>query len=414
MGGVKVFEFKVGISSQEHDAFVSQHPQVSLLQSSSWAKIKDNWGNERLGFYKNGELVAVASILIKKLPLGYTMMYIPRGPIMDYQDKDLVTFVMRSLKQFGASRRSVFIKFDPSLILKQYPIDNSSKEFSENSTSIEAIQNLKDANCQWSGRTIAMSETIQPRYQANRILKDGLDSDFPKHTKRLMKDAVKRGVITYRGSLLDISNFETIIALTERRKNVSLRNQEYFQKLMETYGEDAYLHLAKINIPERLMEYREQLNKIKKDLSETDEYQKKRLTKLQQQEKSVEKYIIEFQELVQRYPEEVVIAGVLSVSFGDTLEMLYAGMDDRFKKFYPQYVLYPKVFEDAFNDGKKWANMGGIEGTLDDGLTDFKSNFSPVVQEYVGEFTLPVNFLYRLVNYFYHLHKTLRKKQHRK
>lgn len=408
-----MFSFKIGISVKEHDDFVSHHPQINLLQSSSWAKIKDNWENERLGFYKNGELVAVASILIKKLLLGYTMMYIPRGPIMDYQDKDLVTFVMRSLKQFGFRRRSVFIKFDPALILKQYPINQSSAEFSENKLSVEAIQNLKDANCQWSGRTIAMSETIQPRYQANRILKEEGASDFPKHTKRLMRDAVKRGVSTYRGSLSDISNFETIVALTERRKNVSLRNQEYFQKLMEIYGEDAYLHLAKINVPEHLMEYREQLQQIKKDLSETDEYQKKRLTKLQQQAKSIEKYIIEFQELVQQYPEEIVIAGVLSVSFGETLEMLYAGMDDRFKKFYPQYILYPKVFDDAFNDGKIWANMGGIEGTLDDGLSDFKSNFSPVVQEYIGEFTLPVNFLYHLATCFYQLRKTLRKK-HRK
>ena len=46
-------------------------------------------------------------------------------------------------------------------------------------------------------------------------------------------------------------------------------------------------------------------------------------------------------------------------------------------------ILYPKVFEESYKDGKIWANMGGIEGTLDDGLTDFKSNFSPVVQEYI-------------------------------
>lgn len=408
-----MYHYKIGIPASEHDDFVRNSSQPNLLQSSKWAHIKKNWGNERIGFYRNGELVAVASILIKKLPLGYTMMYIPRGPIMDYQDKDLVTFVMRSLKQFGASRRSVFIKFDPSLILKQYPIDKSSKEFSENSTTIEAIQNLKDANCQWSGRTIAMSETIQPRYQANRILKEGLDSDFPKHTKRLMKDAVNRGVVTYRGTLSDVSDFGTIISFTERRKNVALRNQEYFQRLMEIYGDAAYLHLAKINLPDRLMKYKEQLFQIKKDLGETGEHQKKRLTKLKQQEKSIEKYIIEFEELVQQYPKEIVIAGILSVSFGNTLEMLYAGMDDRFKKFYPQYILYPKVFEESYKDGKIWANMGGIEGTLDDGLTDFKSNFSPVVQEYIGEFTLPVNFLYHLANYFYQLRKTLRKK-HRK
>lgn len=408
-----MYHYKIGIPASEHDDFVRNSSQPNLLQSSKWAHIKKNWGNERIGFYRNGELVAVASILIKKLPLGYTMMYIPRGPIMDYQDKDLVTFVMRSLKQFGASRRSVFIKFDPSLILKQYPIDKSSKEFSENSTTIEAIQNLKDANCQWSGRTIAMSETIQPRYQANRILKEGLDSDFPKHTKRLMKDAVNRGVVTYRGTLSDVSDFGTIISFTERRKNVALRNQEYFQRLMEIYGDAAYLHLAKINLPDRLMKYKEQLFQIKKDLGETGEHQKKRLTKLKQQEKSIEKYIIEFEELVQQYPKEIVIAGILSVSFGNTLEMLYAGMDDRFKKFYPQYILYPKVFEESYKDGKIWANMGGIEGTLDDGLTDFKSNFSPVVQEYIGEFTLPVNFLYHLANYFYQLRKILRKK-HRK
>ncbi len=408
-----MFDYKIGISEEEHDTFVIQHPQVNLLQSSSWAKIKDNWGNERLGFYKNGELVAVASILIKKLPLGYTMMYIPRGPIMDYQDKDLVRFVMKSLKQFGSCRRSVFIKFDPSLILKQYPIDKSSKEFADSRTTIEAVQNLKSANCQWSGRTKAMAETIQPRYQANRILKEGVDSDFPKHTKRLMKDAINRGVVTYRGTLSNISDFGTIISFTERRKNVALRNQEYFQRLMEIYGDDAYLHLAKINLPDRLIKYKEQLSQIKKDLAETGEHQKKRLTKLKQQEKSIEKYIVEFEKLVQQYPKEIVIAGILSVSFGNTLEMLYAGMDDRFKKFYPQYILYPKVFEESYKDGKIWANMGGIEGTLDDGLTDFKSNFSPVVQEYIGEFTLPVNFLYHLANYLYQLRKTLRKK-HRK
>lgn len=35
--------------------------------------------------------------------------------------------------------------------------------------------------------------------------------------------------------------------------------------------------------------------------------------------------------------------------------------------------------------------MGGVEGTLDDGLSVFKSNYNPTVVEYVGEFDLPVN-----------------------
>ena len=81
-------------------------------------------------------------------------------------------------------------------------------------------------------------------------------------------------------------------------------------------------------------------------------------------------------------------------------------MNEDFKKFYPQYSLYPKVFEDAYQDGIIWANMGGVEGTLDDGLTKFKSNFNPTIEEFIGEFNLPINKpLYKLANFAYDYRK---------
>ena len=47
-----MYHYQLGISASEHDDFVIQSDQTNLLQSSSWAKIKDNWGNERVGFIK--------------------------------------------------------------------------------------------------------------------------------------------------------------------------------------------------------------------------------------------------------------------------------------------------------------------------------------------------------------------------
>ena len=44
---------QIGITAEEHDEFVKTSPQTNLLQSSDWAKIKDNWGNERLGVFIN-------------------------------------------------------------------------------------------------------------------------------------------------------------------------------------------------------------------------------------------------------------------------------------------------------------------------------------------------------------------------
>ena len=73
--------------------------------------------------------------------------------------------------------------------------------------------------------------------------------------------------------------------------------------------------------------------------------------------------------------------------------MLYAGMDERFKKFMPQYKEYVENFKWAFDRGCIYSNMGGVEGTLDDGLTKFKDNFNPTINEFIGEFDLPVNKL---------------------
>ncbi|MGT2906412.1 aminoacyltransferase [Streptococcus dentiloxodontae] len=400
------YTYTVGISAEEHDNFAKNSGQTNLLQSSNWAKIKDNWGNERIGFYKDETLVASASILIRKLPAGFTMLYIPRGPIMDYSDKDLLSYVLKSLKAYGKTKRALFIKFDPALLLKSYKIGENTEEDTDTLAKLAALQ---ESGADWTGRTLTIAESIQPRYQANVYTQKDMTATFPKHTKRLMKDAINRGVVTSRGTIADIKAFADVVALTEDRKGVALRNEDYFRKMMTIYGDDAYLHLAKVNLPKRLAEYKEQLAQIEKDLSETAEHQKKRLTKLTQQQNSVKKYIAEFENYVGKYDDELIIAGILSVRFGNTMEMLYAGMNDEFKKFYPQYSLYPKVFEDAYADGIIWANMGGVEGSLDDGLTKFKSNFNPNIEEFIGEFNLPVNkALYKLSNWAYNIRKKRR------
>ena len=99
---------------------------------------------------------------------------------------------------------------------------------------------------------------------------------------------------------------------------------------------------------------------------------KKKLRRLEDQMKSVEKDIKEFDEMPQEFGNDdqpMSIAGILSIQYGNTCEMLYAGMDERFKKFMPQYKEYVENFKWAFERGCLWSNIGGVEGTLDDGLT---------------------------------------------
>ncbi|HEP1477340.1 peptidoglycan bridge formation glycyltransferase FemA/FemB family protein [Streptococcus pyogenes] len=402
------FYAKIGISEEEHDSFVKEHQQISVLQGSDWAKIKNQWQNERIGIYKEEKQVASLSLLIKLLPLGRSIIYIPRGPVMDYLDRDLVAFTMKTLKDYGKTKKALFIKYDPAILLKQYALGQEEEE--EKPLALAAIKNLQEAGVHWTGLTMEIADSIQPRFQANIYTQENLEMQFPKHTRRLIKDAKQRGVETYRASQSELHKFSKIVSLTEKRKNISLRNEAYFQKLMTTYGDKAYLHLAKVNIPQKLDQYRQQLILINQDITRTQAHQKKRLKKLEDQKASLERYITEFEGFTDQYPEEVVVAGILSISYGNVMEMLYAGMNDDFKKFYPQYLLYPKVFQDAYQDGIIWANMGGVEGSLDDGLTKFKANFAPTIEEFIGEFNLPVSPLYHIANTMYTIRKQLKNK----
>ena len=64
-------------------------------------------------------------------------------------------------------------------------------------------------------------------------------------------------------------------------------------------------------------------------------------------------------------------------------------------------------FKWAFEKGCSWSNMGGVEGTLDDGLTKFKDNFNPTINEFIGEFDIPIYpFMYRLTQKAYKILKS--------
>ncbi len=398
-----MYRFVSDVKAENHDAFVKSHPLCNLLQSSSWAKVKDNWDHRIVGVYDDATLIASALVLIKPLPLGFTMMYTPRGPIMDYENERLVTFFFQEMKKWAKHFKCLFVKCDPAIRYKDYKIGEETSAY-ENCNAI--LHNMKHAGLIHQGFTTYIEESIQPRFQANVYRCDDFDDSLPRHTKRLIKDALKRDVKVVKAQKEDIQAFSDVVALTEARKNVNLRNHEYFHQLMDIYGENAYLFLAKVNIKETLDRLLAQQEENNAQLAALGDNSPKKQRRLNDIKLSLEKDIKEFSAFAQDYEETTVIAGILSIVFGDTMEMLYAGMNDAFKKFMPQYYLYTENMKYAFAHGCNYANMGGVEGDLKDGLTKFKSNFNPYINEMIGEFDLPVNaLLYKASELAYSIRK---------
>ena len=392
-----MYIFKTNIDAKTHDDFVKQSPLCNLLQSSNWAKIKDNWDSCITGVYQKDKLVASGLILIKHLPLSFTMMYIPRGPIMDYENKELVKFYLKELKKWAKTKHCLFISFDPAIKLREFDLDHKDKPDDQKALSI--INNLQDNKAIYKGKTLKIEETIQPRFHMGLYYTDDLNSHLPKSTIKSCKAAIKRHVNVKVADHSEIEKFAKMIELTEKHKNVHLRNEEYFRKILDVYKEDATLYLADVNVNTYKKELEDSI-KAANDTLQNETATNNAKNKALQTIKNSEKELIAINDLASKYPNDTIIAGGLMVGFGNTCEMLYAGRNDDFNSFRPQYYLYTKKIEHSFKQGYQYVNMGGIEGTLDDGLSKFKANFNPVIIEYVGEFDLPVMpLLYKLAKF---------------
>ena len=404
-----MYSYKIGITAEEHDEFVKNSPQTNLLQSSDWAKIKDNWGNERLGVYQDDKLVAVASILIQPLPLGFTMLYIPRGPIMDYQNSELVAFMLQSIKTYAKSKRAVFAKFDPSLFLRKGLIAQEAKD---QEATLAIIQSLKECGVEWVGRTEDMGETIQPRFQANIYKEYFTEDQLSKSTKQAIRTARNKGVEVIFGGTELLDEFAALMKKTEARKGIHLRGKDYYEKLLTTYAGQSYITLSRINLAQRLTSLKEQLEKNQSEASRFNEKTKPGKIDNNRQEKERLEEEIQFLNQELKTGHEIVsLSGTLTLEFGGTSENVYAGMDENFRRYQPAILTWYETAQHAFDRGADWQNMGGIENQLDGGLYHFKSKFNPMIEEFVGEFNLPTSILYPLVNKAYQLRKKLRNKQ---
>ena len=155
------YQFIEQLDAKEHDAFVSSHELCNLLQSSKWGLVKENWKRSIVGVKEQGKLVASCMILIKPLPLGFSMFYIPRGPVLDYTNAELIAYLLKELKRYARRHHCLFITFDPAVHCNDYTIKEANENHYEHIDAM--IQLLQKQGVVFKGFTKQIDDTIQPK-----------------------------------------------------------------------------------------------------------------------------------------------------------------------------------------------------------------------------------------------------------
>jgi lipid II:glycine glycyltransferase (peptidoglycan interpeptide bridge formation enzyme) len=103
-------------SSTEWDSALTRLPHPHLLQCWAWGEFKSKygWSARRVVWKKNDQPIAAAQILKRSVgPLS--ILYVPRGPILDWHDRELSQNVLRDLENIAKRERAIFIKIDPEI-----------------------------------------------------------------------------------------------------------------------------------------------------------------------------------------------------------------------------------------------------------------------------------------------------------
>jgi lipid II:glycine glycyltransferase (peptidoglycan interpeptide bridge formation enzyme) len=228
-------------SGQSWNELIASLPAPHLLQTWEWSQVKARIGWQPMPFTWQGSSAsdrpaAAAMILKRTIPVGglarkMSVLYIPKGPNLDWQDAPLRLRLLDDLQAFARRQGAIFIKLDPDVPF---------------GTGVPGTpQAVEDALGQ-AFRTellqrgwLFSQDQIQFR---NTVLVDLSPSEeemlarMKQKTRYNLHLAQKKGVTVRPGTLEDISLLYRMYAETSVRDGFLIRGEEYYQSVWRTFG----------------------------------------------------------------------------------------------------------------------------------------------------------------------------------
>jgi lipid II:glycine glycyltransferase (peptidoglycan interpeptide bridge formation enzyme) len=188
-----------------------------LLQSPAWGELKSHFGWTPKQV-QSGD--AVAQILFRRLPLGRTIGYIPKGPIVDWRNLVQCHALFSLIHLEARKQRAIFLKVEPDISRPEGHSDSNLLEQSEALTHF-----FRQAH-------FVPGDTIQP--QTTLVIDISGDEEtilatMKQKTRYNIRLAEKKGVTVRQGGEADLACFYHLAQLTASRDGFGIHSLSYYQ-----------------------------------------------------------------------------------------------------------------------------------------------------------------------------------------
>jgi peptidoglycan pentaglycine glycine transferase (the first glycine) len=236
---------------------ISHLSGAHVLQTWEWGKVKSQFGwqphylvwfkednqyklstNHLPDRLKQKEPVAAALTLQRNIRIGgfshrMGIIYVPKGPLLDWNDSPLRHRVLQDLKEFAQKHGAIFIKIDPDLELGTgIPGKTGSNE---HSFGVSVVNDLKADGWQFSEEQVQFRNTVLIDLG---LCEEELLANMKQKTRYNINLALRKGVSTRTGKQTDIDMLIRMYAETSIRDGFVIRNDTYYREVWNTFMSD--------------------------------------------------------------------------------------------------------------------------------------------------------------------------------
>lgn len=408
------------LNDQEFNQFSEKYRNNMFFQSSYWGDLKEStgWKKHLVGIKEKGIIIGATLLLSKKIPvLNKNMFYAPRGFLIDYQDKDIISLFTKEIKHYVKKNNGIFFKINPAI---EYQQRNTDGEIVVNGTQNKnLVEFLKRIGYQHNGFTIRYGKDLEPRWIAVLDIKNKTEEEILKEmrptTRNGIQSSYKHGLKLIEIDKTRLKEFKHLMEHTGERRGFIDRPLSYYENMYEAFHKDDKIKIMLVELNTK--EYIENLSmQYQTTQAKMEQVKKEGFKKeLQSQLEAVDKKIKGIQKVQQEHGEVITVAGGLFMTFGTQVLSLFGASYREFMHFNGQYFLNFEMIKYAINNHYEKFNFYGITGEFNEdsplyGLFNFKRGFHANVVELIGEFTYVVNkSYYFLYNRMFSIYKKLKK-----
>ncbi len=211
------------------DRFVGQQRRAHVLQQSAWGTLKQayGWDVERVALSDQGQIIAGAQILYRRLPFGLGWMaYLAMGPLAQRADPEIERALWQAVHQTARRKGAAFLKWEPGI----YGAD-------------EAHPDPVALGFHISQQTVQPPRTVMIDLAGDE---EAMMARMNQGTRRKIRQSQKNGIRYFEAQPADVARFTRMMETTGTRNEFGVHEAGYYERAYELFvpAGDAALILA--------------------------------------------------------------------------------------------------------------------------------------------------------------------------